>query len=215
MDRSRIGIIIPALNESATIAHVVKSVASQGIPVVVDDGSTDATGELATAAGATLVRHESCLGYDQALNTGFARASALGCEYLITMDGDGQHDTAVVSAFVRELDAGADAVVGIRDRRQRIAEHFFGWVGAIKWSIRDPLCGMKAYRVAVYRELGYFDSYGSIGTELALFAAKRGKRIAQVAVKTRDRADQPRFGRRYQANMRILRALYVSLSAYR
>ena len=53
MDRSRIGIIIPALNESATIAQVVKSAASQGIPVVVDDGSTDATGELAAAAGAT------------------------------------------------------------------------------------------------------------------------------------------------------------------
>jgi glycosyltransferase involved in cell wall biosynthesis len=213
MDRSRIGVIIPALNESATIAQVVKSAASHGIPVVVDDGSTDATGDLAAAAGAIVVRHESCRGYDQALNSGFARASALGCEYLITLDADGQHDTGVLSAFARELDAGADAVVGIRDKRQRIAEHIFAWVGVIKWSIRDPLCGMKAYRVGVYRELGHFDSYGSIGTELVLFAARRGKRIAQIAVKTRDRTDQPRFGRSYQANKRILRALCVSLSA--
>jgi glycosyltransferase involved in cell wall biosynthesis len=214
MDRSRIGIIIPALNESATIAQVVKSAASRGIPIVVDDGSTDTTGDLAAAAGARVVCHESCRGYDQALNSGFARASALGCEYLITMDADGQHDPGVLSAFIRELDAGADAVIGIRDKRQRIAEHIFAWISKIKWTIRDPLCGMKAYRIGVYRELGHFDSYGSIGTELALFAARRGKRIAQVAVKTRDRVDQPRFGRRYQANKRIMRALWVSLSKY-
>jgi len=207
MDRHRIAIVIPALNEQATISQVVTGALRWGQPIVVDDGSHDETGARAAAAGAVVVRHMVCGGYDKALNSGFQRASELGCEYIITMDADGQHDPETLTAFIRALDEGADTVVGIRDRRQRLGEHVFAWVGALKWSIQDPLCGMKAYRIQTYRELGHFDSYDSIGTELALYAAKSGKKIVQLPVKTRDRIDQARFGRKYSANKRILRAL--------
>ena len=211
MERHRIGIVIPALNEAKTIGSLVANASQCGIPIVVDDGSSDETGELATAAGASVVGHDFNRGYDQALNSGFARAEELGCEYVVTMDADGQHDPTILVSFIQALDDGADVVVGIRDRRQRVAEHIFAWVGSVKWGIRDPLCGMKAYRIGVYRELGHFDSSCSIGTELAIFAAKRGRKIAQLAVKTRERNDVPRFGTRYSANKRILRALWLGL----
>ncbi len=211
MERHRIGIVIPALNEAATIGWVVSNASQYGVPIVVDDGSSDETGELATSAGATVVRHDVNRGYDQAINSGFARAEELGCEYVVTMDADGQHAPTILKAFMQALDDGADVVVGIRDRRQRLSEHIFAWVGSAKWGIRDPLCGMKAYRIAIYRELGHFDSYNSIGTELAIYAAKSGKRIAQLAVKTRERSDEPRFGRRYSTNKRILRALWLGV----
>ncbi len=211
MERHRIGIVIPALNEAATIVGVASSASQYGMPIVVDDGSSDETSDLAKAANARVVRHDTSRGYDQALNSGFARASELGCEYVVTMDADGQHDPTVLSSFIQALDAGADVVVGIRDRRQRLAEHVFSWVSSAKWGIRDPLCGMKAYRLGVYKGLGHFDSYGSIGTELAIYAAKRGKKIAQLPVKTRERSGEPRFGRRYSANRKILRALWLSL----
>jgi glycosyltransferase involved in cell wall biosynthesis len=208
VERSRIGIVIPALNEAATIAAVVSNACQYGMPIVVDDGSSDKTGELAATAGATVVRHEVNRGYDQALNSGFARADELGCEYVVTMDADGQHDPAILAPFIRALDEGADVVVGIRDHHQRLAEHIFAWLGFAKWGIRDPLCGMKAYRIIVYKTLGHFDSNGSIGTELAIYAAKSGRNIAQLPVKTRERFDAPRFGRRFSANMRLLRALW-------
>lgn len=211
MERHRIGIVIPALNEATTISVVVSGACQYGVPIVVDDGSGDETGDLAKAASASVVRHDINLGYDQALNSGFARASELGCEYVVTMDADGQHNPTILSSFIQALEAGADVVVGIRDRRQRLTEHVFAWVSAAKWGIHDPLCGMKAYRIGVYKELGHFDSYVSIGTELAIFAAKRGKKIVQVPVKTRERNDEPRFGRRYSANRRILHALWRSL----
>ena len=211
MDRHRIGIVIPALNEAATIGVVVSGASQYGVPIVVDDGSGDETGNLAKAAGASVVRHDINQGYDHALNTGFARASELGCEYVVTMDADGQHNPTILSSFIQALEAGAGVVVGIRDRRQRLAEQVFAWVSSAKWGIHDPLCGMKAYRIGVYKELGHFDSYGSIGTELAIYAAKMGKKIVQVPIKTRERHDEPRFGRRYSANRRILRALWFSL----
>ena len=211
MERHRIGIVIPALNEASTIGLVVSGASQYGVTIVVDDGSGDETGNLAEAAGGSVVRHDINQGYDHALNAGFARASELGCEYVVTMDADGQHNPTILSSFIQALEAGADVVVGIRDRRQRLTEHVFAWVSAAKWGIQDPLCGMKAYRIGVYKELGHFDSYVSIGTELAIFAAKRGKKIVQVPVKTRERNDEPRFGRRYSANRRILHALWRSL----
>jgi glycosyltransferase involved in cell wall biosynthesis len=211
MERHRIGIVIPALNESGTIAAVVTNASRYGVPIVVDDGSHDRTSELATAAGATVVRHSVNRGYDQALNSGFARATELGCEYVVTMDADGQHDPTVLKTFIQALDDGAELVVGMRDRHQRVSETLFAWVGALKWGIRDPLCGMKAYRIGLYVNLGHFDSYDSIGTELAIYAARNRSRIAQVPVKTRDRGDSPRFGRRFSSNKRILRALRYAL----
>ncbi len=211
MDRSRVAIVIPAFNEAATIADVVTKACSYGMPVVVDDGSSDNTSELAVNAGAVAVRHARNLGYDSALNSGFNRAVQLGCAYIVTMDADGQHDPLLLVSFLNALDQGADVVIGVRDRRQRLGEVLFAWIAKWKWGIDDPLCGMKAYRAIVFSELGHFDSYGSIGTELAIFAVRRGSRIVQLPVKTRDRADQPRFGRRFAANRRILRALWIGL----
>lgn len=215
MERHRIGIVIPAFNEETTVASVVASASHFGTPIVVDDGSEDETSERAKAAGASVVRHATNKGYDSALNSGFARASAIGCVYVITMDADGQHDHSTVQAFIRELDQGTDVVVGVRDRRQRIAESIFGLVASARWGIRDPLCGMKAYRLGVWTELGHFDNYRSIGTELALYAVSTGKRVAQIPVTTRDRAGAARFGSRLSANMRILRALWLGLARWK
>jgi glycosyltransferase involved in cell wall biosynthesis len=209
---SRVCVVIVALNEAATIESVISGAATCGLPVVVDDGSSDATGVLARAAGAVLVTHAVNRGYDAALDSGFARAEELGAEYVITLDGDGQHDPALLGSFVGELDRGADVVIGVRDRHQRITEALFSWVGRLMWGIADPLCGMKGYRMSLYRELGHFDSYRSIGTELAIYAAKHGKRLAEIPVKTRDRVGNTRFGGGLDANWRLLRALFLGIS---
>jgi len=211
MERHRIGIVIPALNEAATIASVVSKVCQYGIPIVVDDGSWDETGELATASGAIVVRHDATRGYDQALNSGFVRADELDCEYVITMDADGQHDPISLGVFIEALDAGAGIVLGIRPHYQRLAEHVFSWVTSARWGVTDPLCGMKGYRMDTYRSLGHFDSYNSIGTELMLYAVKNKKKVVQQPVTLYQRVDAPRFGNRLSSNMRLLRALWHSL----
>jgi glycosyltransferase involved in cell wall biosynthesis len=211
MDRSRVAIVIPALNEAATIGDVVRGASRHGVPWVVDDGSSDATAQAAREAGARVISHSRNQGYDQALNSGFAAAYATGCDALVTLDADGQHDPALLPYMLRILEDGADVVIGVRSKRARLAEHLFASVTRLRFGIRDPLCGMKAYRADVYASLGYFDSYRSIGTELALFAAARGLYVEQAPFKVRDRLDSPRFGRVWQANWRILRALALWL----
>jgi glycosyltransferase involved in cell wall biosynthesis len=211
VDRSRVGIIIPALNEERTIAAVITNVTAAGVPIVIDDGSTDATSATAKSAGADVVRHDTNQGYDAALNSGFRRAAQLGLHYVVTMDADGQHDPTIVNSFLSALDQGADVVIGIRDRRQRFAESVFASMASQRWGIRDPLCGMKGYRLSLWRELGHFDSYRSIGTELALSAAARGQCIDQRPVQTLPRLDAPRFGSILSANLRIFRAMLIGM----
>lgn len=210
MDRSRVGIVIPALNEAASIGPVVERACAFGIPIVVDDGCTDQTAVLARAAGAEVVTHAVNRGYDAALNSGFARAAELGLAVVLTLDADGQHDPLLAQRFLGLIDEGADIVIGERDQRARFAEHVFALVGRVCFGIRDPLCGMKAYRIGLYRALGHFDSYGSVGTELAIFAAKNGYRCAQMGLPVGERDGAPRFGRALAANLKILRALALA-----
>jgi glycosyltransferase involved in cell wall biosynthesis len=211
MERSRIGLVIPALNEASTIGAVVGRASSSGIPIVVDDGSHDQTGPIAANAGAHVVRHPQNRGYDQAIATGFRAAESLGCQYVITLDADGQHDPAVLADFIRALDNGADVAAGVRDRHQRIAETLFAAACRMRWGLRDPLCGLKGYRMTVYHALGHFDSYNSIGTELLLFAARSGLPIAQIPIATAPRAGASRFGASIRSNLRIFRAMVIGL----
>ena len=211
MDRSRVGVVIPALNESATIQGIVEAVGLYGVPIVIDDGSMDDTAALAERAGAVVVSHGQNLGYEAALNSGFKKAAGLGSELIVTLDADGQHDPSHLQRFIDQIDAGADVAVGIRSRRQRLGEHLFAWYTSLRFGVKDPLCGMKAYRTAVYQKLGHFDSYRSVGTELMIFAAKNGYRIGQIPIVVRERKDQSRFGRIVVGNYRILRAMVLSM----
>jgi len=211
MDRSRIGIVIPALNEAMTIEGVVEAVGRFGMPIVVDDSSVDNTAELAKRAGAVVLSHVKNCGYDAALNTGFKEAALQGNEIVVTFDADGQHDPSMLLKFIHCINEGADVVVGIRSRQQRIAERLFSLYTKYRYGIDDPLCGMKAYRISVYKALGHFDSYGSIGTELLIYAARSGCHLAQIKFDVRERMGEPRFGRALVANYKIFRAMMFGM----
>lgn len=209
MERSRIAIIIPALNEAATIGAVLQRVREYGSPIVVDDGSSDATAELARDNGAEVVKHEQNQGYDGALSSGFARAAALGFEYAITIDADGQHNPEQLRELIDYFDQGYELVLGVRDRYQRIGEVIFAYCAKLLWHISDPLCGMKGYSIELYNKAGHFDSFQSIGTELAVRSLANGCRYIEMPVITRDRLDQPRFARKFAANYKLLRAMCI------
>lgn len=211
MDRSRLAIIIPAFNEESSIGPVIQKCSTFGFPILVDDGSTDLTATIAENEGAHVVRHPINKGYDEALNSGFYKAAQLNFEYAVTIDADGQHNPVIIKRFIDQLFSGVDLVLGVRNRRQRLAEHCFSFFTNLRFGISDPLCGLKGYKMTLYRELGHFDSYGSVGTELMLFSVRNGHIFKELPIVIEDRDGQPRFGRTIRANYKIFRALLLAI----
>ncbi|NQV90360.1 glycosyltransferase family 2 protein [Candidatus Uhrbacteria bacterium] len=107
--------IIPAYNEATTIAEVLqKTKPFVDDIIVVNDGSSDRTAEIARTAGVLVVSHVINRGLGAAIGTGFAAAQKLGADAVITLDADGQHDPAEIQKFVRAMEQGADVVIGSR-----------------------------------------------------------------------------------------------------
>lgn len=113
--RYAVTVIVPALNEAGAIGCVIEELTARYPDyeiLVVDDGSTDGTGEIAEAAGARVVRHEWNKGYGASLRTGCRAAQG---EVVVCFDGDGQHDPDDVRRLVAEI-GEHDMVVGARTR---------------------------------------------------------------------------------------------------
>jgi glycosyltransferase involved in cell wall biosynthesis len=139
--RGRIVALIPAHDEAPRIAPVVTT-ALRYLPVlVVDDGSTDDTAEVAERAGARVVRQRPNQGKGTALQAGFRAALADGVEAVITLDADGQHDPAEVPAFLgvyaRRTLTGepTELIIGRRDfRRMPPLRRLSNWLGTLAFS---------------------------------------------------------------------------------
>jgi len=208
MVRFSTAVIIPAWNESGSISHVIGQISENYQIIVVDDGSDDGTGELARLGGAEVVVHAHNRGYDAAIESGFRRAVEMNMQFIITLDADGQHDPNLIADIVAELLAGASVVVGRRPQKQRISEMIFGLVTGGLMGIHDPLCGMKGYRQEIFQEVGHFDCYDSVGTELMIYAAATKRIVTEIKVPISDRSDKPRFGATFGANKKILLACF-------
>jgi glycosyltransferase involved in cell wall biosynthesis len=206
-----LAIVVPAFNEALSIQSVVRAFLPIGAVVVVDDGSADDTARLASEAGALVVRQPLNRGYTEAIAAGLKFAIDEGFTYAVTADADGQHGAGYVATAASLLKGGAEAVVGIRDRHQRYSETAFSLVGRHLWALKDPLCGIKGYRLEKLATLPKLSTYDSIATELIIRAAREGWRIEQFPVRTADRVGTSTFGRGLRAEYRIFKALWLSL----
>lgn len=110
--------LIPAYNEAERIAGVITRTQCNLPVLVVDDGSTDATAEIARELGATVLCQVPNQGKGAALLEGFKYSIENGYDAVITLDADGQHDPEETPLFIDAFEKGGDLVIGRRDFRQ-------------------------------------------------------------------------------------------------
>lgn len=143
--------LIPANNEKDHIQAVVTAARQHLAVLVVDDGSRDDTAQQAAAAGARVVRHPVNRGKGAALITGFQESLKMGCEAVITLDADGQHDPAEIPLFLEEYArSGAALVIGRRDYSKmpfprNLSNTFGRWMisAAVRQDIPDNQSGYR------------------------------------------------------------------------
>jgi glycosyltransferase involved in cell wall biosynthesis len=107
--------IIPAYNEEKTIAEVLQKASGfVSAIIVVNDGSNDATANIAQTNGAIVISHAINRGLGAALGTGFEAAKIFNADVALTLDADGQHDPNEICRLVAAIENGADVVIGSR-----------------------------------------------------------------------------------------------------
>ena len=181
--------LIPALNAERTLPKIVEEARRQIEPVVViDDGSSDRTGEVARAAGAIVLRHAVNRGKGAALKTGFAWALEQGYEGVITLDADGQHLPSEIPKF---LAAQGDLVIGGRDHlfqhmlpRRRNANRFSAWCISKCAGVRvpDSQSGFRFYSAPLLRSLQLRADGFDMESEVIVRAGRGGFRIVTIPI---------------------------------
>jgi glycosyltransferase involved in cell wall biosynthesis len=193
----KVAVLIPAFNLEQRIGELISRVKNY-IPAedvfVVDDGSTDRTGDEARTAGAHLLVHERNMGKGRALMTGFHHILAREYQGILTMDGDGQHDPASIPAFLDVADReDCDLIVGTRMSN----------VGTMPWiriltnkttsriisilageRIEDSQSGYRFHRTRLLREMTLVSENYDIESEILIRAARKGFKIGAIEIES-------------------------------
>jgi glycosyltransferase involved in cell wall biosynthesis len=215
--------LIPAYQAAPHVGAVVRGALEHLPVVVVDDGSTDATGDAARAAGAEVLVQPANQGKGAALRRGFGHALEVGARAVVTLDADGQHDPTEIPAFLAAERAGsADLIIGRRDFRRmplsrRVANQLGTWT--LSWAVGQPIpdnqSGYRLIGASLMRRLLDSREDGfEFEVEMIAVAIRDQMRIAWVPIRTiygdagshvRPVAHVSRFLRTAQAARRMVR----------
>ena len=188
--------IIPAYNEQVSIGSMVlKTKKYVDRVIVIDDGSSDKTSEIAELAGAELIKHETNKGKGKALETGFKAAS--NAEIIITLDGDGQHKAEEIPKLLKPiLDGKADIVNGSRylngneentPAYRRVGQAVLDKATnfSAQSNITDSQSGFRAFSKRTIPAFKFRESGYGIESEMLVEASNAGFKIKEVEIGVR------------------------------
>lgn len=202
---SRLVVVLPAYNEGLTVARVIRQIrdhlefSGQVEIVVVDDGSTDNTAEVAAEASAVVIKHRRNEGVGVAIATGIEAALQLGADIIVTMDSDGQFKGEHISEIIAPILAGkAEMVIGSRylnpdfippetGRTKLMMSNMLCWlVSKVVWGNRltDVTCGFRAYTRHAGIRLNFLTRF-TYTVESIIDATAKGIVITEVPVRCR------------------------------
>jgi len=197
-------VVIPCCNEAANIGPLVRAVRAH-LPsvLVVDDGSTDGTAEAARSAGGEVLSAATNRGKGAALRTGLNRARELGCTWALLLDGDGQHATEDIPAFLAALRADhADLVIGnrmaapgamplLRQVINRVMSTVLSWLTGI--ALPDTQCGFRLVRLSAWETLPLRCTGFEVESEMLVACLAAGRRVASIPVCSRYKSEQSKI----------------------
>jgi glycosyltransferase involved in cell wall biosynthesis len=195
-------VIVPSFNESANLPNLIaelRHVCADYDVVVIDDGSTDRTSQVASTLPVRLISLPCNLGIGGAVQTGLQYAQQHGYEIALQVDGDGQHPPAEIPKLLRVLrEAECDLVIGSRFRQRegyqstvgrRMGIRLLSWMISVlcHTTVTDATSGFRAlsWRAICLLANEYAEDYPEV--EAILMVNRAGLRIAEISVRMVDR----------------------------
>lgn len=191
-------IIIPAFNEAENIERVVDNLIEnypQYDYLIINDGSSDNTGDICQKRGYRFVSHPVNLGLAGAFRTGMMYAKRHDYDCAVQFDGDGQHDPLYIEPMIKEIEAGYDIVIGSRfvSEKKPVTPRMIGnnliegCIILTTWKkIKDPTSGMRMFNKRMIKKLANAVDLGPEPDTIALLYRK-GAKIKEIQVKIRER----------------------------
>jgi glycosyltransferase involved in cell wall biosynthesis len=188
---------IPCYNEELTIGSVVlKARRHVDAVLVVDDGSSDATTEIAKEAGAQVIRHERNRGYGGALRSCFEYAKEHDVDIMVILDGDGQHDPAYIPEFINALTtSNSDIVIGSRflEKNNTIPKWRAAGMKVLDISTRfagdititDSQSGYRAYSKKAINTIKIANSDMGAGSEILMQLQDTNLKVVEIPITVR------------------------------
>lgn len=185
---------IPAYNEEKAIADLVKkSLQYSDKVIVVDDGSTDGTAQIAKQSGATVISHKKNEGYGASVITLFDRARQESADILVIIDGDGQHDPEQIPLLINTLQENSvDVVIGSRflDTTSQTPGYRKRGIKIITsaanfgtdFKVTDAQSGFRAYSKRAIESIHPTETGMAISTEILLKISNKGLSVAEVPI---------------------------------
>ncbi len=185
--------IIPAYNEAEKIGQVISTALAHLPVLVIDDGSSDETAQIAESNGAKVFRQTPNQGKGLALRAGFLHAIEAGYQAVVTLDADGQHDPDEIPIFLHAFQQSrADLIIGERDFSQippirRFANTLGKW--SFSWAAGQPIGdNQSGYRLISRRMmeavLGSRESGFEFEVEMIVVCIQRGYTLEWVPIRT-------------------------------
>ena len=191
----KILVCVPAFNEGESISEIVKQSKKFANSVIVyDDGSTDDTSELASAAGATVIKSPKNAGYGSAIRALFQAAREQDADIMVTLDSDGQHNPDQIPYVIEPIKQGFDIVLGSRYLREKDKAKVpkirsFGIKTITKLAqsasykgITDSQSGFRAYSKNALSKINLFEDGMSVSTEILIRASEKNLSVTEVPI---------------------------------
>jgi glycosyltransferase involved in cell wall biosynthesis len=191
----KVCVLLPAYNEEKEIGRIIDQIRVYDLDViVVDDGSTDNTANIAKQAKAIVISHPENLGKGRSLRTGFQFIKESGYDAVVIMDSDGQHLPQEINSFIKHAEkSNAGIIIGnrmddpagmpfIRKLTNKITSMIVSSI--VKTNIPDSQCGFRLIRSDVIKNLNLRTGKYETESEILFEAVRNGASIESIPIKS-------------------------------
>jgi len=189
---AKILVAMPAYNEEGYVGTMVLQARQYADEVIVlDDGSQDQTAKIARLAGATVVSHQTNMGYGSTIQDIFAEARKRDADVLVTLDADYQHNPDEIPSIVGAISRGFDVVIGSREMKdniipayRRIGQRVLSALTRVasREKLSDTESGFRAYSRKAIMGLELKEKGMAISSEIVSAAAREGLKVTEVPI---------------------------------